>query len=313
MNVVVLADSHGMVLDAEVVRSKVKVFTWSISGLKWKDTYDRGLCLQSLLERGGVRRSLLDAGAVCLLVGTNSVRILPASVVLSQVEETVLRVREGFPNLRHSSGISVFATFPCVKVTQRYPSDWLLEKNIEGFNEGLRTLSSKLNFTFVDLEIRRAHLASDGMHVDRRCLGFVFDSLVNHFDRLGGPTSAVAPVDDDFVLDVHPEEKMPQSWSRSNDAVKRRNTQRHLKLKSKEQNFMVKVSVFEEWTVPLIKKYLQASKIKFSRMALLDKTTLRLHFRNDEDKQCFLSRLVTDCFDQSHYETFRNEFAINSW
>ena len=105
---------------------------------------------------------LSEADAILLMVGTNSVRILPSWRIIEQVRETILFIRQAFHHLNKTKSINIALTFPCLKTTNRFPNKYSLSYNIDRYNHELKRLSLEVNFTILDFQITEYHLARDG-------------------------------------------------------------------------------------------------------------------------------------------------------
>ena len=117
-NFFVLADSHAKFISAKYSTSSYCLFTRSIPGLKWVDNYDRNFSVYALLSSADVQSALSQANAVLFLVGTNSVRILPALQIIAQVRELTVSVQKNYPHLSQSEKICLVS----VPLLQNNPS-----------------------------------------------------------------------------------------------------------------------------------------------------------------------------------------------
>jgi hypothetical protein len=180
MKFFVLADSHGRHVPNTLIRPSFDLVTKFIRGLNWIDTRDQALSLYALLSSLNIKSSLTNANGVLFLVGTNSVRIIPAQQIINQVEQVVVFVQQTFPQLSQPGKITTTLAFPCFKTTGRFSTPSSLMSNINLYNEKLKSLSDKMNFGILDLHILNKHLAKDKMHVDFSFKDLICNPIFNH-------------------------------------------------------------------------------------------------------------------------------------
>ena len=199
-----------------------------MSGLKWVDRYESKLCSKELLLVEDVVASLSEAKAVLLLIGTNSIPIVPAERVIDDVKEIVSLIRRDYPHLNDPDGISIGLTFPCLKITRRYLTERSMLENIVSFNEQLKSLSMRMRFNVVDFHLTVENLARDRIHIHHAFQNRNRNTIMDHFEHL-----AVMPVNSAAILittsyaesgrTVVVDERPSQSSNGSRDALNRRN------------------------------------------------------------------------------------------
>lgn len=298
MKFLVLADSHGKFIPKTLRKPSFNVVTTFIRGLKWIDTKDQAFSLYALLSSSNIKSLLNNANGVLFLVGTNSVRIVPAQDIIDQVEQVVVFVQQNFPELHQPGRITITLAFPCFKTSGlfRYPSDLMF--NINLYNKKLKSLADRMNFDILDLPIFNNHLASDRMHVDVRFNDLIYNPIFHHFEKLSQALST--------ALAVSNKPKASQSSGRSPEAIQRRNRQRHQKLKLKQKENLIKRKIFHAWSLLDMKEYLKSFPIKYARIQSMHNNILRLQFYNHNDRDLADSQLGADLFDEHHYQKFIN-------
>ena len=232
-----LADSHGKSIPPTLVTPTYKLITRSIPGLKWIDIYDSKLSVFALLSLSEIQSSVSQANSILFLVGTNSVRVLPANQVISQVERLISFVQQTFPHLHQPGKISIVLTFPCFKTTRTEQS---LMSNINLYNEELKLLSSKMNFNIVDFSISRTHLANDNVHIHFSVRHHIINSILNHFDQVinslittTSTTSEITPSPPVLSSTSTSDEEKSCKKSKSRAVLDRKNKKRFKQLKLK--------------------------------------------------------------------------------
>jgi hypothetical protein len=312
INFFVLADSHAKFIPPTFSTSSYSLITRSIPGLKWIDNYDQKLSVYALLSLPEIQSSLSQANAVLFLIGTNSVRILPARKIISQIQELIFSLQQNYPHLNQPGKISISLTFPCFKTTRRYPTEESLISNINLYNEELILLSSEMNFNILDFHITNNHLANDYMHIQFRFRDHIINSIINHFDQVIETISITTTTTD-------PNPSLPPTSSSTSDRVKstkksksravlnRKNKKRFEQLKIKRQQHTIKREIHRQWTATLIKQYLDALQVKYSRIPPVYNRILRIVFNNQHDQDLAAEQLGIDIFDENHYQEFVNK------
>jgi len=319
-----LADSHMKFIRSTFTTPSYDLVTRAIPGLKWIDKYDQKLSVYALLSLPDIQSSLSQANAVLFSVGTNSVRIIPATEIISQVEQIILFVQQSYPHLNQPEKISISLTFPCFKTTRRFSTERSLMSNINLYNEKLKLLSSHMNFNIIDFHITDSHLANDNMHIQSRFQDRIFNSIINHFNQIVQTTSTTITI---TTEDSNPplasaststpaltstgtstsnKEQTSQSSFRNQEALQRRNEQRHLKMKIKQQQHVIKRKIHHQWTIPQIKQYLDSLNIHYARIPSIYKNIFRLKFSNQDEQDSADAQLGIDVFDENHYKEFIN-------
>ena len=310
-----LADSHGKSIPPTLFTPTYKLITRSIPGLKWIDIYDSKLSVFALLSLAEIQSSVSQANSILFLVGTNSVRVLPANQVISQVERLISFVQQTFPHLHQSGKISIVLTLPCFKITRRFRTEQSLLSNINLYNEELKLLSSKMNFNIVDFSVSCTHLANDNMHIHFSVRHHIMNSILNHFDQVinslitttTSTTSEVTPSPPILSSTSTSDEEQSCKKSKSRAVLDRKNKKRFEQLKLKRQQHTIKRKIHYQWTAALIKIYLQSLQVKFSRIPPVHNRVLRIVFNNQHEEDLAVEQLGIDVFDEKHFEDFINK------
>ena len=134
------------------------------------------------------------------------------------MENFVSLVRSHHTRLTHKSTISIVSVFPCFKPSSSSPLNSLLSSNINNYNQLLKDLSLRKNFSVTDLSTTPEHLSSDGMHVHYNYLSLLTTSIRSYFDEI-----------------ISKINKRIHSQHRSRTAITRRNKKGHQKLKQKQK------------------------------------------------------------------------------
>jgi hypothetical protein len=293
--------------------SSYRVITRAIRGLSWFHKYNQDLSLHTLLSLPEIQSFLSQATAVLFCVGTNSVRVLSARQIISQVEHIVLSVQQNYPHLNQPGKISISLTFPCFKTTYRFPTETSLISNINLYNEQLKILSSQMNFNILDFEITNSNLANDYMHIQQSCHADIIKHIINHFDQVIQTTatthsiSSLSPTSDpNLPLPSSSSDQIKSSKNskRSSEAQKRHNKQRSQILQMKHQQHTIKKKIYHQWTVVEVKQYLDSLHIPYVRIPPIYKNLLKIHFRNQDDQDLAAARLEIDLFNENKYKEF---------
>jgi hypothetical protein len=310
INFFVLADSHAKFIPSNFSTSSYSLITRSIPGLKWIDNYDPKLSVYALLSLPEIQSSLSQAKAVLFLVGTNSVRILPARKIVSQIQELIFSVQQNYPHLNQSGKISISLTFPCFKTTCRYPTEQSLISNINLYNKELISLSSQLNFNILDFHINNYHLANDNMHIQFRFRDHIINSIINHFDQVIETISTTTTDSNPSLPSTSSstsDQIEPTKKSKSRAVLDRKNKKRFEQLKLKRQEHTIKRKIHHQWTAALIKQYLDLLQVKYSRIPPVYHRILRIVFNNQHDQDLGEKQIGIDIFDENHYQEFVNK------
>jgi hypothetical protein len=281
----ILADSHAKLVPRLTTTPTHQIIIESISGLKWVDDYQPHLSVLHLFNSPTIFSHLVAANAVMFLIGSNSLRIFPASRVLNQIQHVISVLRQQHPHLAKKDSICIVSTFPCFKSSYTFPTPQLIQHNISSFNEHLFFVADNLNITVVDFAIQPHHLSIDQLHINNNYSHLVPNNIFNYFDRLisiSRLTSSKVSV-------------------RSKDAKKRRNRRRHLRLAEKQANFYICRRISPSWTLKDVKTYLQKNKIQFAKLSPIRNNQLRIRFNNLLSLQTTNSILVEDFFSSENF------------
>ncbi|CAF1427052.1 unnamed protein product [Adineta steineri] len=308
MNFFVLADSHAKRIPKFISTSSYSLVTRSISGLSWINDTKPELSIYALLSSSDIRSSLSQADAVLFFVGTNSVRFFPAREIIHQVQQIIFSVQQNYPHLNQPGKISISLTFPCFyPLRGRFLEDLIY--NIHVYNEQLRFLSTTMNFNILDFHITNYHLDGDKMHIQPRFLGYIINSITNHFDQVietvSPPTLPTPPTPPASA--VPDNKKAPQSSNRSSEALQLRNKKRHEKRKEKQQKHQIKRKIHYQWINDEIKQYLDSLNIKYAYIPPVYGNILRIQFNNKIDQDFADEHLGFDIFNENHYKEFVNK------
>ena len=276
----VLADSHAKFVPRVTTTPTYQIIVESISGLKWIDERQHHLSALHLFQTHSTLSHLTSSNAVMFLIGSNSLRTFPAPIVINQIQYLINSLRQQHPHLAHKSSIGIVTTFPCFKTSYSFPTPASLQHNINLFNEQLFILATSINITIVDFVIQPFHLSTDQLHIHQAFSNIVSNNIFNYFANLN-PTSLTT---------------CQKVSCRSNDALKRRNRRRHLRLTEKQTNFYICRAVHHSWTLIKIKTYLQQNEIHFAKLAPIRNNQLQIRFNNSQALQIADSMLPQDIF-----------------
>ncbi|CAM4874457.1 unnamed protein product [Rotaria socialis] len=161
----IIADSYGKCLSPTVSTPYYSITTYSISGLRWFNPYDDNLNLFALIQTEKFSSLFSTTSNILFLVGINSVRNLPATNVIQQLDQFLHLL---FSNYTHLTAGQIIITTcpPCLKISNRYSNISLLQNNIDYYNHLLFSLSSKYKVSVLDLKISFEWLGRDGLHID---------------------------------------------------------------------------------------------------------------------------------------------------
>ncbi|CAF4615924.1 unnamed protein product [Rotaria socialis] len=286
----ILSDSHGKNLQSTITTPYYQIKTRSISGLQWVNTYDYTLCTQNVLNSPSISSILSSATGVLFLIGTNSVRSMPALRIIQQVEAIVNMIRLNHHHIDHLGKITIAATFPCLKVSSCFPTIDLLLNNINLYNQQLEILSRRLGFSFLDFHITPEHLHRDHLHLQHQYKNILHTTIVQYFDSI-----------------IAKQIKSPQSQHRTSTAITRRNKRRHEKLKEKQQQHILTRSLSQSWTIPDIKNILKHHAIKFARICSVANHKIRIQFNNTKDQQHADNLISLTFFDDNNFAIWHEQ------
>ncbi|CAF1677570.1 unnamed protein product [Rotaria magnacalcarata] len=282
-SILILSDSHGRNLEANIITPHYRVKTHSISGLQWINRYDNTLCLFSLIQQDQFSSLICSSTYVLFLLGTNSLRIMSATEVINQVDEILQFLYSRYHHLI-TRKIIITTCLPCLKPTKRFSSTFLLKKNIDDYNALLLSLSIKLNFLYLDLNITHDWLSHDMMHVHYN-YRLDFSNIILNF------LNALHLDDDIYENNKH----------RSASAIKRRNKQRNLKLKEIQKSYTISRDVSPLWSYAYLKTFLKYHTIQYASLSIMKNNILNLRFNNLYHLQFADHALPTNTFDCEHF------------
>lgn len=179
----IISDSHGKSLPSTIVTSNYSINTYSISGLQWLNRYDKNLCVFSLLQTDLFSSAVSTTSNVLFLVGTNSVRNLPASEIISQIDHIFDFLYSHYTHLQNGQ-LVITTCLPCLKTSRRFPSLSSLTNNINHYNNLLPSLSLKYNLIYFDLRIPLDWLSFDKLHVAYHYRNNFSNLILNYIDSL---------------------------------------------------------------------------------------------------------------------------------
>lgn len=304
-----IGDSHARCLPVLFSSSSFKLTTRAVSGLKWIDRYESKLSTKALLSDEQVAQCLSETKGIFLLVGTNSVRIMPAEGVIDDVEEIVRLIRRDYPHLNDPDRISIGMTFPCLKITRRYPTERSMLGNIDSFNEQLKSLSIRMRFKVIDFHLTVENLGRDRIHIDHGSQNLIRNTIMDHFEHLAivqvySAAVVVSASSAESNRTVVADGKPSQSANRSREALGRRNEKSLAKLKARQRQFSMKRRISRKWTYVQLKKYLRSKNIRFGLLPPVANGLMKLLFNNQADLDSAEDLLGEDEFDESHFEEF---------
>lgn len=276
---VIISDSHCKNFTSKITTSNYHVITEAVSGLQWKNPYDNKYCAYSLIRSKSICSLLSSSIGILLLIGTNSVRTTSALEIIKQVEDIIntIRLHHGHLNKKHT--ITIISTFPCYKTSKRFPSSTLLISNINYYNDKLKQLSNRMNFSYLDLEITDEHLNYDQMHL--KSPDYLYKKIIGYFDKL-----------------IVQQSNVPQSQRRSRSAITRRNKKRHEHLKIKQAKHTLIRPIHPLWKLKAVKQLLQLNQINYARLPEIYKHQIRIQFNNEFHKENAEKILSSTIFDE---------------
>jgi hypothetical protein len=261
----------------------------SISGLKWVDDYRHPFSAIHQLHSPHISSRIASSKSIMCLIGSNSLRIFPASRVLTQMQDFLSVLRQNHPHLSSQQSICIVTTFPCGKPSNTFPTSTLLQRNIDLYNNQLQTLSTHLNFTVIDFQIKPNHLSPDQLHLHNRFSDIIPHNIFNYFHTL-----ASAPI-----------VPSPTVSSRSAEAIQRRkkrcNQLRKLRLAEKQSMFSINRTITPPWTLTHVKTYLQNKHLPFAKISPIRHHQVRIRFNNALTLKANDSSLPTDIFSPGNF------------
>jgi hypothetical protein len=281
---IIIADSHGKNLDPIITQSNYHINTHVISGLQWVNSYNKRLCVRSLLLQSPLNTLLSSCNGVLFIIGTNAVRAMVATDIIEQVKEVIGLVREHHPHLNNLFGITIADTFPCLKLSNRFSSISSLMDNIKTYNDLVHALSVQLKFSYFNLCITENHLGLDHMHVHPQHKSFISNSIINYFDDL-------------FIK----KQLVSRSKSRSTEATTKRNRKRHAKFQIKLRQFTLSRPIHSLWKLNILKEFLNHHHVSYARLPEVHHHIVRIQFKNLLQKAHAEQILSTDVFNEHNF------------
>lgn len=261
--ILLIADSHGKTLPFNIYSSKYHLISYCVSGLRWIHSYDTNLCTYTLIQKEPYSSLLSTCSRLIFLVGSNSVRNLPANHVIEQVKTILNFLHRRYEHLKLYGHIMIIATFPSAKLSYRFDSISSLADNIDRYNDLLSTLSSIYQFTFIDFKLPSEFLSSDKLHIDPQHQSFVIDNILKHINSL----QVLINTSDD-------------STRRSLLATTSRNKKRRVRQQLKQKTFTLIRTIDPIWSWQHLKFFLKQKNIKYAFISNIYHHKLRLRFNN---------------------------------
>lgn len=275
-----ITDSHGKYFPPIADSSKFHIITKSISGLQWFNSFDSNLSLSSLVSSSTISSLLIKCYGVVFLVGTNSVRSVPAPHIIQQLDHLIDIIRDQHSHLTRQNRVMIISTFPCTKTSNVFPTSHLLMNNINQYNTMLLHLSNTKHFSLLTIPITNDHLHVDGMHIQVQHVPFIYNFIQQSIDLLLSNSNT----------------------GRSLEAKQRRNKKRHEKLRERQRTQTVVRPIAPNWNLHELKAYLKFKNINNNRLSEIRKHKLCLQFNHLNDQQYAEQALVHDEFSRQNYE-----------
>ena len=182
--ILILADGHGKYFPPTTLTSSYKIIVKSISGLQWVNQHSSELCAKSIILSSSISSLLSSCAGVFFLIGTNSVRNIIASKIITQIDDFLDLIRSHHAHLKHKIDISIAFVFPCSKPCFLFESTSALLSNIQNYNFLLKDLAFRKQITLVDLHITSEQLNHDGIHVQSTYVSFLWTNIQHHCQQL---------------------------------------------------------------------------------------------------------------------------------
>ncbi|CAF1532288.1 unnamed protein product [Rotaria magnacalcarata] len=260
--ILILSDSHGRNLQTNTITSHYQVKTISVSGLQWKNVYDQSLCLFSLIHQDQFSSLISSTSYLLLLVGTNSLRNLPATEVINQVDDILHFLYSQHHHLINQK-IIITSCIPCFKISRRFPTVASLMNNIHYYNQLLFELSSENYFLYFYLQVPTHWLGNDMIHVTSQHRHDFSNSFLNYINSLQIHTTL-----------------QTRHNIRSREVVSRRNKKRNLKLKQIQKLYTLTRQLSPLWSYTHVKHYLKYLGIRYGSLSIISNNMLNLRFNN---------------------------------
>ena len=222
-------------------------------------------------------------------MGTNSIRHLPAEHVINQVQNILNALRTQYLHLTQKHSISIFTIIPCQKTFTYFPSTFSLTHNIDTYNQLLQSLSSNMQFSYIDLNITTEYLSSDQLHINHQYKKLFSDTILTHLDRI-----------------INQKPNSSHSKRRSREAIARKNKKRHTQLKNKQQHTLIR-SIHSVWSLKYLQQFLKHHQIKYSRLSEVYHHKIRISFNNSYCHDHAERALSFDAFNELNFRQWIQE------
>lgn len=326
-DIYLLADSHGRCLTPLLHLSNHTVQVNAVSGLQFVNHHSSNLCATTILQSASISPILSNVKSVVLLIGTNSVRALPFTTIITQVTQLVSILRQLHPHLSSPHSITIIKTFPCYKLSRSFPSTSALLRNITSFNENLHVVSQSLGFSVLDLHVTSEYLALDNMHIHPHYHSSLAQILSTYINELSfanpSPASASADLIDDVITKASPPPffaNIPSSSSSDSESEqieptatqhkkpnrtvvskRRRNQRGHAKRHQRRLLNILSRPVSPLWTLTQLKQYIRGLHIRFAFLSPIRNNILRISFDHETELLAADLALPESLFDEAHY------------
>lgn len=288
----VVADSHAKLFPPIFYSSNYSLITKSISGLQWFNRHNPHVCATSLIQTSSITSLLSSSTAILFIISTNSVRTTPALEIIDQVTNVLRLIRLNHSHLSKKHDIAIVSPYPCLRTSSSFRSPGKLSSNLDEYTRLLRDLSTRLDFSLVDLELETHYLSRDGMHLQHERQKIVFNSICTYFEGL-------------VQSRLHPN----PTRRRSRAAIAARNRKRHQKLLDKQREFTLIRDIDRNWHLRDVKQFLAAKNIIFTRLPEVYRHKLRVQFNNLNDLQHAEQVIAVDQFNADSHLQWTSELC----
>ncbi|CAF2051975.1 unnamed protein product [Rotaria magnacalcarata] len=145
-NFLIIGDSHIKHIPTHIFTNHFHIVTRSISGLRWLNPRNPQLCVYHLVTQSDLSSFIDTISNILFIVGTNSVRNLPAPQVITELHYLLNYLYTRYPHLNSYNKIMIAKTFQCLKPSYAFPNVDLLQHNITLYNDMLVPLSHQYHF-----------------------------------------------------------------------------------------------------------------------------------------------------------------------
>ncbi|CAF1553023.1 unnamed protein product [Adineta ricciae] len=166
------------------------------------------------------------------------------------------------------------------------------------YNSLLRDLALRHNFPLLDLFVAPTHLNRDGLHLHPSHCSTIWSSIMTYFAsslRETHPSSTLETV------------ALPRTCihTRSRTALASRNHRRHLKLRLRQQCFVVVRDIDPLWRLSDVKNYLDSQQIIYVNISNFRHQQVSIRFHNLLRQEHAEQILSPDVFDVAHYHLWK--------